>query len=94
METYNKEIASNPNAELIHLSLDRDEDAAEEWAAKESMPWPSLMQEDIDDDTLITPFFPDGRLGVPTYILVDRTGKEIARGKAAAMAKIKAAAEK
>ena len=91
METYKKDIASNPNAELIHMSRDRSEDAAAAWAKKESLPWPTLLAEDTDVDTLIRPYFPDGRMGVPTYILVDQTGKEVARGKAAAMAKIKAA---
>jgi len=28
-------------------------------------------------------------MGVPSYVLVDQTGKEVARGKAAAFAKIK-----
>jgi len=92
VETYNNEIAKNPNAELIHLSRDRDDETAEAWATKESMPWPTLMRDDTDVKTLVAPYFPDGRMGVPTYILVDRNGKEIARGKAAALAKIKQAA--
>ena len=93
VESYNKEIAENPKAELIHLSRDRSEDDAKEWAIKESMPWPTLMSDDQDVKTLITPYFPDGSMGVPTYILVDRTGKELARGKSAAFDQIKKASE-
>ena len=93
MESYKKEIAGNPHAELIHLSQDNSEDDAKDWAIKESMPWPTLMNDDQDAKTLVTPYFPDGRMGVPAYILVDRTGKEIARGKEAAFAQIKKASE-
>lgn len=89
METYNKKIAENDNVELIHLSRDRGEDEAEAWAAKEKMPWPTLMKSDTDSDALFTPYFPSGRMGIPSYIMVDHTGKEIARGKAEVMNKIK-----
>ena len=47
------------------------------------------MKEDTDIDQLIMPYFPDGRIGLPAYILVDRAGKEVARGKAAALAAAK-----
>jgi hypothetical protein len=46
-----------------------------------------------DQDEFITPFFPDGRIGFPTYILVDHNGKEVVRGKAAALAAAKKGAE-
>ncbi|MGC6426417.1 MAG: TlpA family protein disulfide reductase [Akkermansiaceae bacterium] len=88
METYNKDIAKNKDVELIHLSLDRDEDVAAAWGAKENMPWPTLMNEDIDSKVLRTPYFP-GRMGIPAYVMVDHTGKEVARGKQAVMEKIK-----
>lgn len=81
METYRSEIASDNLVELIHLSQDRDEDAATDWATEVGMPWPTLLTEDTDEDDLILPYFPDGRFGVPSYLLVDRTGKEITRGK-------------
>ena len=89
METYNKEIAENEEVELIHLSRDRGDDAAEAWAAQEKMPWPTLMRDDTDGDALFAPYFPSGRMGIPAYIMVDHTGKEVARGKAEIMAKIK-----
>ena len=88
-ETYNKEIATNPNLELIHLSRDNSEDAAEAWAKSFNQPWPSLMKEDTNVEKLIMPYFPDGRIGLPTYLLIDREGKEVARGKAAALAAAK-----
>ncbi len=89
MKTYNEDIASNPNVELIHISRDSDEDAATSWAKKENMPWPTILKEDSDSKQLVMPYFPDGRMGVPSYVLVDQTGKEVARGKAAALAKMK-----
>ncbi len=45
-----------------------------------------MLQEDTDEDALVTPY---NVRGVPTYILVDRNGKEIVRGKAAALAAAK-----
>jgi hypothetical protein len=38
------------------------------------------MKEDVDEEALVTPYFPDGQMGLPTYILIDQTGKEITRG--------------
>jgi hypothetical protein len=78
---------------LIHLSFDNTEDAAIKWAKSFDQPWPAIMQKDIDQDEFITPFFPDGRIGFPTYILVDHNGKEVVRGKAAALAAAKKGAE-
>lgn len=49
------------------------------------------MKEDIDQKQLIAPYFPDGRISFPSYILIDREGKEIARGKEAALAAAKKA---
>lgn len=89
MESYHSEIASNPKVELIHISRDDSEDRTEEWAKKEKMPWPILLKEDTDGETFIFPYFPDGRFGVPSYILVDREGKEITRGRSAVFQKIK-----
>jgi aminoglycoside phosphotransferase len=89
VKTYNENIASNSKVELVHLSRDRDEDAATAWAQKENMPWPTILSEDADVKQLIMPYFPGGRMGVPSYVLVDQTGKEVARGKTAAFAKIK-----
>lgn len=84
--TYQKIIAENAKLEFIHLSFDNNEEAALKWATSFKQPWPILTREEIDENELITPFFPDGQLSLPTYILVDRNGKEIARGLDAALA--------
>lgn len=86
MKTYKKEVASNEKVEMIHVSLDQSENAALSWASKESMPWPTVMKGDTDQNVLIKPY---KVTGVPTYLLVDREGKELARGKSAVFAKIK-----
>lgn len=80
MEKYNEQIATNDKVELIQLSQDDDEDAADEWAVSLSAPWPVLYKDDIKEKTFIEPYFLDGRMGVPTYILIDAQGKELARG--------------
>ena len=71
---------------MIHVSLDQESDAALTWAKSFKQPWPIMLQEDTDEDALVTPY---NVRGVPTYILVDRNGKEIVRGKAAALAAAK-----
>jgi thioredoxin-related protein len=86
VESYNKEIAENPKVEMIHLSLDQDEDAAEAWAKKENMPWPTLVGDDKGKDTLTEKY---GVRAIPSYILVDRSGNKIAEGKGPAFAKVK-----
>ena len=89
MKTYKKEIAGKPKVELIHLSFDQATKPATAWAVKEGMRWPTIMKKDTDSKILITPYFPEGKMGIPSYILVDRSGKEVARGRAAALAKIR-----
>ena len=42
-----------------------------------------MLQKDTNQNKLVAPY---NVRGVPTYILVDREGKEVARGKAAALA--------
>jgi hypothetical protein len=73
---------------MILLSRDRSKDAALEWAKSFNQPWPLILQEDTDAETLLAPYF-NGGIGLPSYILVDREGKEVARGKAAALAAAK-----
>ncbi|MFT6242770.1 MAG: hypothetical protein ACJAQT_004881 [Akkermansiaceae bacterium] len=71
---------------MILISRDRTEDDALNWATTFAQPWPILHKEDTDHDILYTPF---KITGVPTYILVDQTGKEVARGLGAALAAAK-----
>lgn len=88
MEKYNKHIAEVPNVEFVHVSLDRDEDAAEEWAAKEQFPWLTIMPDKVDRSGLRDYKTTNA---VPEYHLVDGEGNTIVKGTssgAAAFAKI------
>ncbi len=71
---------------MIHISLDQSADAALTWATSFQQPWPIMLMDDTDKETLVTPY---KVTGVPAYVLVDRNGKEVARGKAAALAMAK-----
>lgn len=71
---------------MIHISLDGSEEMATSWAKKFNQPWPTILQKDLDIPQLVTPYFPGGGIRMPSYILVDRTGKKVAEGKAAALA--------
>ncbi|MEM9079094.1 MAG: hypothetical protein AAGC74_00190 [Verrucomicrobiota bacterium] len=90
MEKYNSEIADNPKVEMIHVSLDRQIDAAEQWAAKESMPWPTILPDKVQRSTMRDYKTNDF---VPEYHLVDGEGNSIANGADACFAKIKELAE-
>lgn len=84
MAKYNKVIADNQNVEFIHVSLDRDEDAALEWAKKESFPWLHVLPEKQKRSDL-KKFHTSGR--VPSYVLVDKDGKLITSGSSQAFKK-------
>ncbi len=71
---------------MVHISLDRTSDAALNWAKSFKQPWPIMLPDKTDKAKLINPYNINV---VPTYILVDRNGKEIVRGKAAALAAAK-----
>lgn len=77
MEKYNETVAKNPKVEMIHVSLDRDEDAAEEWAASAGLPWLTILMKDKDKsgfgDFKSTNF-------VPEYVLISRSGEKIGSG--------------
>ena len=83
MEKYNSKIAKLEKLELVLVSADRDPAKAVAWAKKESFPWPTILMTDIKK-TLIkdikTKF-------VPTYVLVDKDGKEILRGNSDSLIK-------
>lgn len=63
------------NVELVQASVDKDLDKAAEWAKKESFPWPTVLQPDIEK-TLLKDI---EVAGVPTYVLLDKDGNELAR---------------
>lgn len=86
MKQYNEQVADNPTVEMIHVSLDNDEDAAEAWAAKEGFPWPTVMRGKVDRAGFDT--YLEGGIGIPNYKLVDKDGKVIVEGKAAVFQKV------
>ena len=71
---------------MIHVTLDQSSEAALKWAKSFSPTWPIMLKEDTDQEKFIEPY---NVTSVPTYILVDRDGKEIVRGKKAALAAAK-----
>lgn len=87
MESYNAKIVPNADVELVHISFDRDAAAAAAWAKKDQLPWPTILLADHDKAALTTPYF-DADPEVPSYILVDATGKVIVKDKTHAFAKI------
>lgn len=85
MGKYNESIAGNDKAEMIHISVDRSDDAAEKWAASAGMPWPIMMPKKARKSKLKTYA---GR-GVPSYVLVDKDGNKLATGQHQAFSKLK-----
>lgn len=90
MAKFNKEIASNENVEFIHVSLDRNEESALEWAKKENFPWLHVMKENIAKAGLVK--FKTENF-VPFYCFVDKDGKVLAKGSHASFEKAKEVAE-
>ncbi|MGJ8695640.1 MAG: TlpA family protein disulfide reductase [Verrucomicrobiaceae bacterium] len=80
MESYNAKIKNNPAVELVHLSVDNDPAAALKWAQDANLPWPTILLSDLNLEALSKPYF-EFDPEVPAYILVDASGKELARGK-------------
>jgi hypothetical protein len=86
---YNKELAGNEIVEFIQVSLDRDEDAALEWAIKENFPWLQVMKESASKADL-SQYHTSG--SVPFYCLIDKEGKVVAKGSQASFSMAKDAA--
>jgi hypothetical protein len=53
VEKYNSSIADNPKIEMIHISRDSDEDAAESWAADAGFPWLTVVPGDVERSKLM-----------------------------------------
>ena len=95
MEKYNKHIAEASNVEFVHVSLDRGDDAAVTWGAKESFPWLTVLPDDVKASGLRDAYKTTN--SVPEYHLVDGEGNTIVAGSpssAAAFAKIAELAKK
>ena len=86
MAKYNKELVGNKKVEFIHVSLDRNEDAALEWAKKENFPWLHVMSEKVSKARL-SKYHTSG--SVPFYCFVDKDGKVLAKGSQASFKKAK-----
>ena len=74
MEKYNKHIAKNPDVEFIHVSLDVDKEAAEKWAAKDKLPWLTVLSDKAERSGLEAYRTIDL---VPEYHLIDSEGNTI-----------------
>lgn len=76
MESYNNDISKIDNLELVQISVDRNLKQAVDWAKKEKFTWPTVLIENRAAGFL------SGikTNAVPTYVLVDKEGKEIMRG--------------
>lgn len=88
MEKYHAKLAGLSNVEFIHVSLDADEDVAEEWAAQEKFPWLTVMKDKMERSGLDKYKTTNG---VPEYHLIDGDGNTVVAGSAgsgAAMQKI------
>ena len=75
VKQYNSEISKLDDLELVHISADQNLAQAVAWAKKESLPWPTILNTDIQKT-----FIKDIKTNaVPTYVLITKNGKEIAR---------------
>ncbi len=77
MEKYNDKIKDLGKVAFIHISLDNDEDAAEEWAAKEGFPWLTVPNDKMERSGLDAYKTTNG---VPEYHLIDGEGNTIVEG--------------
>ena len=77
MEKYNKTVEGNEKVEMIHVSLDQSEDAAEKWAAKEGFPWYTVLPGDVKRSGLRE--YKETRF-VPEYALLSADGERIGSG--------------
>jgi hypothetical protein len=78
VEKFKKTVAENSKVEMVHISLDRDKNAAEGWASRAKLPWLTLLPDDAKKTDLMKMF---GSIrGVPTYFLVKADGEKIGTG--------------
>jgi hypothetical protein len=85
VEKYNEKVAENPKVEMIHISRDREKDAAQDWAAAEGFPWLTILPDDAERSGLLEY---RTKSVVPFYALVDANGEELATGSSAIFNKI------
>ena len=86
MEKHNKLIAPNAKVAMIHMSLDDDLAEATALASKEGFPWLTVFQDDAEASGLKD----YGSGFVPDYVLIDKEGKVVTKGKEEVFTKIAA----
>lgn len=79
-EYYNTSLAKAPKVELLHLNLDSDEGAMAGFMKKGEFAFPGIPEAKWSKIKAFKDIAPGG---VPSYKLVDATGKVIADGTAA-----------
>ena len=77
MEKFNDSVAKNKKVEMIHVSRDRDDDAAQDWAAAEKFPWLTVLPKNVERSGLME--YRQGN-AVPSYSLVKADGEVVATG--------------
>jgi hypothetical protein len=90
VEKYNSVLKDTNKVAFIHVSLDRSEELAEQWAAKEGFPWLHILPDDVDKSGL-KPFHTTG--AVPCYVMLDADGEVVVKGSAGSNACFQKAAE-
>lgn len=85
MKYYKKSIADNKDVEFVHISQDASRGDAQNWAKSVGFPWLTVLSSKARSTGLMSYF--SG--GVPSYVLIDKDGKALAKGKQASVAKIK-----
>jgi hypothetical protein len=84
VEFYNDTIADNASVEMVWYPRE-DEAAAEKWAAGHQFPWPTIRGKALEK---VDPVKDHAGRGVPNYVLVSADNEVVAKGLAAAKAKI------
>lgn len=88
MEAYDKHLKKSKKVALIHVSYDRTDKAAEAWAVKDKMTWPTVLSSNLEASKLeqfsVSEY-------VPEYRLLDVNGQELANDKEAITLAVKIA---
>lgn len=90
MEKYKTVLAENTKTIMVHVSLDRSDDLAEKWAAKEGFPWLTILPDDTKGSGL-KEYHTTG--SVPCYVMLDKDGEVVVPGSPSGAACFEKAAE-
>lgn len=77
VKMYKKDIKRNPDLELIHISADKTDEDALQWAKSEKVPFPVILPKDKISHP-ITSQSTSG--GIPRMVIVDAEGKKVMEG--------------